>query len=70
VLTARDFDESGNLYYSGFENVAQGDNERATSKQENRFYVQSDGTLKGKTCFTGNMTITQVRPVHNAITKQ
>src|SRR5690554_3863879 len=59
LITGRDFDDDGKLYYTGFENVSGG----STSKELNRFYPQSDGTLQGGTSYRGGMTVTQVRPV-------
>jgi RHS repeat-associated protein len=63
VLTGRGFDNDGNLFYTGFENVDGGSNSDGTSTTQNRFYPQADGTLQGGTTYTGGMTITQVRPV-------
>jgi RHS repeat-associated protein len=63
VLTGRGFDDEGNLFYTGFENVDGGSSSNGTSSELNRFYIQEDGTLQGGTTYTGGMTITQVRPV-------
>ena len=63
LLTGRGFDDEGNLYYTGFENVDSGNTDNGTSTELNRFYPQSDGTLQGGTTYRSGMTITQVRPV-------
>ena len=64
VLTGRRFDNDGNLFYTGFENVDGGTNSDGTSTTQNRFYPQADGKLQGGTTYRGGMTITQVRPVN------
>jgi len=63
ILTGREFDDVGKLFYTGFENVDGGDTSLGTSSKLNRFYPQEDGTLKGGTCYKSGMTITQVKPV-------